>query len=250
MGYIGTSPVAGAARVLEGSGTGDGTTVAFAMGFSPAAEQEVLVFIDGGKQDTDAYSISGSTCTFTAAPMTGENIDFIGFAVGKSTVPQENSVDQSKINTGSIRPIVNWERTDDGEVATGTTIIPLDDTIPQITEGDEYITVSITPTSATNILIIEAQLILSVSNANYSTTALFQDTTADALTVALPYNGSATGENVVTLNYEVVAGTTSSTTFRIRAGGTSGTMTFNGDSGIRRLGGACNSYIKVTEVMA
>jgi len=102
MGYIGTSPVAGAARVLEGSGTGDGTTVAFAIGFSPAAEQEVLVFIDGTKQDTDAYSISGSTCTFTAAPMTGENIDFIGFEVGKATVPQDNSVDSSKINDGSI----------------------------------------------------------------------------------------------------------------------------------------------------
>ena len=102
MGYIGNSPVTGAARVLEGSGTGDGTTVAFAMGFSPAAEQEVFVFLDGSKQDTDAYSISGSTCTFTAAPMTSENIDFIGFEVGKATVPQENSVDASKVVDGSI----------------------------------------------------------------------------------------------------------------------------------------------------
>ena len=37
-----------------------------------------------------------------------------------------------------------------GAVATGTTIIPFDDTIPQITEGNEFMTLAITPRSATS----------------------------------------------------------------------------------------------------
>ena len=46
----------------------------------------------------------------------------------------------------------------DGEVATGTTQIAADDTIPQNTEGDEYMTLSITPKSTSNILLIEASI--------------------------------------------------------------------------------------------
>ena len=103
MGYVGNSPVSGPARILEGSGTGDGTTTSFPMGFSPAAEQEVFVFIDGHKQDTDAYAISGSDCLFAAAPFNGENFDFIGYEVGKATVPQDTPVDTSKVNDGSIQ---------------------------------------------------------------------------------------------------------------------------------------------------
>jgi hypothetical protein len=39
-------------------------------------------------------------------------------------------------------------------VATGTTIMPLDDTTPQNTEGNQYMTLDITPKSATNKLVV------------------------------------------------------------------------------------------------
>ena len=42
--------------------------------------------------------------------------------------------------------------------ASGTTIIPLDDTIPQQTEGDQYLTASITPKMVNSILEIEVVL--------------------------------------------------------------------------------------------
>jgi len=101
MSYIGNSPVQGPARVIEGSGTGDGSTTSFPMGFAPGSDKEVFVFIDGVKQDTTAYDISGSNCVFTTAPINGENIDFIGYKVGKSFIPQDGSVDLSKIS-GSL----------------------------------------------------------------------------------------------------------------------------------------------------
>jgi hypothetical protein len=162
------------------------------------------------------------------------------------------TIGQAEINTSELTPIVQIARTDDGAVATGTTLIPFDDTIPQITEGDEYITVSITPTSATNKLIIEAVLNLSHSVATSGhAAALFQDAVANALAVGWAYISTSTGVFQIKLNYEMVAGTTSSTTFRIRIGsGSAGTTTFNGISGARKLGGVMNSYIKVTEVLA
>ena len=53
---------------------------------------------------------------------------------------------------GKVVQIVNVQ---DGAVATTTTAIPLDDTIPQNTEGGEFMTLAITPTSATSKLRID-----------------------------------------------------------------------------------------------
>lgn len=76
--------------------------------------------------------------------------------------------------------------------ATGTIIMPLDDTIPQNTEGDEYMTLAITPKSATNILVIEVTGILANATAGGNMQgAIFQDTTADALAAASLFQQAA-----------------------------------------------------------
>ena len=59
---------------------------------------------------------------------------------------------KARLPTGSVLQVVN---TMNGAVATGTTIIPQDNTIPQITEGTEFMTLAITPTSATSQLRID-----------------------------------------------------------------------------------------------
>src|SRR4051812_19992946 len=59
-------------------------------------------------------------------------------------------------------------------VATGTTIIPYDDTIPQITEGTEFLTQAITPIATTNKLIIEAHVFATLSIGGDMAIALFQ----------------------------------------------------------------------------
>ena len=135
-------------------------------------------------------------------------------------------------------------------VATGTTVTVRDDTIPQNTEGIEFMTQAITPLSATNILVIRATVYLASSiGDNNMMAALFQDTTANALAVA-GQRSSATAnvELQVSLEYTMVAGTASETTFRIRAGGNgAGTTTFNGASGARQYGAIPKSSITITE---
>jgi hypothetical protein len=133
-------------------------------------------------------------------------------------------------------------------VSTGTTIIPYDDTIPQITEGTEVITRAITPKATTNRILIEATLLLTGSVSTDLIIALFQDATANALAATAFFSATANGQQTLTLMHDMVAGTTSSTTFRLRAGGSvAGTYTFGGSSGTRKFGGITVGCLKITE---
>jgi len=150
--------------------------------------------------------------------------------------------------TGSSK-LINRVSTQTGAVATGTTAIPIDDTIPQNTEGDQYLSVSITPSNSANILTINCTIVLSCSAANqHMGLALFQDSTANALAATNTFhvqNGVMYTHN---LCHTMTAGTTSATTFKIRAGGDGvSTTTVNGISGSRFYGGVLSSTLTITE---
>lgn len=141
--------------------------------------------------------------------------------------------------------------TQTGVLSTGTTSFPFDDSIPQNDEGDEVMTLAITPTNSSNKLLIEVIVLVNSSNANGGIQlGLFQDSTANAL--AAMTGGRAIGGNQPTqivFRHEMTAGTTSATTFKVRIGTDSaGTTTFNGQSGARRFGGVAASSIRITEI--
>lgn len=150
---------------------------------------------------------------------------------------------------GKVLQVVNVTT---GAVATGTTVSPLDDTIPQKTEGVEFMTLAITPSHASNKLFIEAQGIAGNSaSGNWLTMALFQDTTANSLAAVVEREAVATATALLSINHYMTAGTTSSTTFKIRIGGTdAGTTTLNGAAGSRYMGGVMSSSITITEIAA
>lgn len=144
---------------------------------------------------------------------------------------------------------VQMAKTTTSAVATGTTVIPYDDTIPQNTEGDQYLSLTYTPKSASNRLVIESVVNLSNSNGTITgISALFQDSTADALAANCFFMLTATAQIQIKVVHEMAAGTTSPTTFKIRAGFSgAGTTTLNGQSGARRFGGTSYSYLIVRE---
>lgn len=140
-----------------------------------------------------------------------------------------------------------------GAVATGTTTLPYDDTIPQNTEGDQYMTQAVTPSSAANVLdIAHVGHYAHSSTTNAMAAALFQDSTAGALAaVAVAKDDNADSRVQVALRHRLLAGTASSTTFKIRAGNpNAGTTTFNGASAARLFGGVLASRLDVAEIMA
>jgi hypothetical protein len=143
--------------------------------------------------------------------------------------------------------VVNTETT---AVATGTTVLPNDDTIPQSTEGDQYMSLSVTPTSAANKLRIDVVIHVSPSlSGNWETAALFQDAGANALASSSAFLETATAYVPITFTHYMTAGTTSPTTFKVRAGmPNAGTTTLNGQGGARRFGGVLASSITISEI--
>lgn len=138
-----------------------------------------------------------------------------------------------------------------GSSATGTTTIPHDNTIPQNTEGTSFMTVTATPTSALNLLTVDWLFNCATSGALYAQTALFRDSTANAVRAAgarLP-----TGALLLQINgkHLEMAGSVASTTYSLRAGpDTAATMTFNGEAGAGLYGGALGSYLILEEIFA
>lgn len=135
-----------------------------------------------------------------------------------------------------------------GAVASGTTVVPLDDTIPQNTEGDQYLTQAVTPQSAANLLEIHVDSNGSISTIAAAIMALFQDSTANALSACYSVVAATNYRVNLSMTHLIPAGTTSSTTFKVRIGPSqAGTYTLNGSSAARELGGVLNSGITVIE---
>lgn len=103
------------------------------------------------------------------------------------------------------------------------TVMPWDDTIPQNTEGDEVLTATITPKNINNYLVIDFVGIGSSNLAYPCCVALFQDAVANAIAATTwgCNDGKDYSQNYnvpISLKYVMAAGTTSSTTFKIRVG--------------------------------
>ena len=76
MGYVGNEPTSNFASVTKDSFSGDGSTTAFTLS-KAATTNGVAVFVENVRQEpTTAYAVSGTTLTFTAAPVSasGNNI--------------------------------------------------------------------------------------------------------------------------------------------------------------------------------
>jgi len=118
--------------------------------------------------------------------------------------------------------IVQLVQSSTGAQISITTTIPQDGTIPQQTEGTEFLTLTITPSKVTNRLVLMCPINAEAtpSSEKSSAAALFQDATANALTTILMDYAPTdlAGGGTFDLLYTMVAGTILPTTFKLRAG--------------------------------
>lgn len=137
-----------------------------------------------------------------------------------------------------------------GALATTTTVMPNDDTIPQNTEGAQFLSQAITPNAAPNLLRVTSLLNTSLVAAGVVVSATFQDSVASAL-IANETGFNGFFNSVIMQQLYLLAATASSTTFKVRAGPSSAvTVTINGSTSARLLGGVLYSWITVEEIMA
>ena len=138
-----------------------------------------------------------------------------------------------------------------GAYATGSTTMPFDDTIPQNTEGNEVMTLAITPTSASSKLLINVDVCGSSDVQGNWTAALFRDSTANALTATQVKASNVTADqnDHCHLSWVADSNSTSATTFKVRCGQhNAGAWYFNGENGSRLFGGVANSGITIMEI--
>ena len=161
-----------------------------------------------------------------------------------------NSGTATNFGGGKVLQVVHVES---GAVLTHTTVMPSDDTINTNSEGGELYTLAITPANASNKLIIQSIIHYSHSASNtFCTANLYQDSTAASLST-IGTNMERTGTDMTSMVgwHYMTAGTTSATTFKVRAGGNnSGTFTMNGMSGSRYGGGTHLSGMTIWEIEA
>lgn len=136
-------------------------------------------------------------------------------------------------------------------LVTCSTAMFLDDTIPQNTEGNEVTTVAIQPSNSSNTLVITVTAPFAHSGSGFLIGAIFQDSTANAIAAGTASLATSGETGLFALQYKMTAGTTSSTTFKLRMGTTSGTVYVNGvPAGTRAFGGVSTASIKVEEIKA
>ncbi|MEZ0226527.1 MAG: hypothetical protein ACAH83_18365 [Alphaproteobacteria bacterium] len=175
--------------------------------------------------------------------VSGSNWQCLGYvpASGKPVAV----IARADLPSGSVIQTVSATYTSNADL---TTTIPLDDTIPQITEGTEVVTVTITPTSATSTIEVSFYAFGSASSASVLIAALFKDSGSNALQVFTMVAGGSSLPDSICLGFSENAANTSARTYRIRVGMSSGTCRLNGTLTSRLFGGAAAAHIIAREI--
>ena len=257
--YLGNIPSNNFVSLKRQVITGNGGT-SYTLDHSVASVNDCAIFVNNVRQNPSSYSISGTALTLGGTISSSDScyVIFLGQAlqtvtpatgtVTNAMIASDAGIATTKLGTGAVLQVVNVQ---DGDLASGTTTTPYDDTIPQNTEGDEYMTLSITPKSNTSKLKIDVVAHGDASAVGKNTVALFKDSDADALAVGYGSNISGVGAPATmgSFSHYMTSGTTSSITFKVRIGNSnSGTFTFNGTAGGRKYGGTFASSITITEI--
>lgn len=152
-------------------------------------------------------------------------------------------------NTGDIVQ----ESTDfSGAVATGTTVVALDDTVPDSADGDAYLTPAvITKHSQSNIVEVEFVANFASTVASDGFVGFVDSTSGGGAVLTQAGNIVATGDQIILSGKKRLVHDLQTVDFSLRAGSSAaGTTTFNGRASARLYGGTMGSYMTVREIQA
>lgn len=150
--------------------------------------------------------------------------------------------------------VVGYEKDESFLVQSSSTIIPWDDTIPQITEGEQIHSISYTPKYANSILVIKAHGNSNTTTTNITTIlTLFVDGNANAIKSSRFSDITEQTEKStqqVSLDHTYICTSTDTLDFTLRYGiNSAGTIYTNATTlGDRRLGGTSSTFLEVTEI--
>lgn len=139
MSYLGNTPITQSFIAGTDTFSGTGSQTIFTLTRSVNSVNDILVVVNNVDQQPTAYSVSGSTLTFTAAPSSGTNNIYVRYlsTTLQTFAPSQGSVSPTALTTGGIY----WDAT--GNIGVGTTTplslvgynsVSINDTISGIVE--------------------------------------------------------------------------------------------------------------------
>lgn len=197
---------------------------------------------------TSTGTISVDINGATTATIAGDDEVLIADIDDSNNIKKVTAQEIADLSAGNLAqpPVVTTRTTN----FSTTTTIPLDDTIPQNTEGGEVMTVTITPKDAANVLEITIDGFGSEAAANVMIGAFFRDSIANAFAtqiLAQPFTGN--GAVGFSMRAYIVAGSTSATTLKFRAGPNIGTLFINTTSGASLFSTTATATMTVKEYL-
>lgn len=184
----------------------------------------------------DALTTAAPTTTLTLAT---SNAEGIANSLARSDHTHAVTVPIAQVLSGTIAG------------ANGTTTIPYDNTAPDITEGTQIWSQSITPRATTSKVSIQFGVGVDCSANNGDLIiALFRGTTCIATRVWASGSGAGDRPDLMSMDFVDSPATTSATTYSARIGTTIGTWYVNSNAAGVTLGGTLPSTYKLMEVLA
>ena len=203
MPYVGNQPAANFASVTKDAFSGDGTTDEFTLS-KAATTNGVAVFVENVRQEpTTAYSVSGTTLTFTAAPVSssGNNIYVLHHNAPASTATHPAGQDLTAVNgtfTSGLTVASNVDITN-GDIIFGTSGNGINLGVTSNTDSntlDDYEEGTWTPTATAyggTFSASDAQYVKVGRMVHFDCVLSFSGTDSDRVTIAgLPFTATNT----------------------------------------------------------
>lgn len=220
-------------------GTATAASARTELGLGTLATQSTVSAANIANAAVSAAAIVDNSITLAKVVRTGTS--------GQSLISGGAGTDAAYGWTGVVQRVV----TASTAVVSGTGQIPFDNSRPQITEGTQFLAVTITPRAAAHTLVVEAQIQFGYTANNTITAAIHLNSAADAI-AAIPFYGVAGGGDGanMTIRHSFVANTVAATSVQLRLGGSgANTLHMNGTStGGGLYNGVAASSISVTEI--
>tara|TARA_R110000796_G_scaffold170480_1_gene287373 strand:- start:29 stop:856 length:828 start_codon:yes stop_codon:yes gene_type:complete len=120
MPYLGPAPSGTFGTSAKDRFSGDGSTVAFTMTRSPGSVNKIDVFVDNVRQEpTIAYTVGGTTLTFTAAPDSGTNNIYVVHRTETQSVVPPNDINLAPSSVDATGDITGATLNADGDTSAG-----------------------------------------------------------------------------------------------------------------------------------
>ncbi len=213
-----------------------------------------------GELDSTAIGTGSDSTkvTYTDSAVTDGGYVIAAFADYDSGLTTAGTWDASptrivQFGPGVPRPgtALTFKRDEDGASSSGSNTAPGDDTLPQQSECNVFLSLAYAPTAPQNIIRARGQIHITGAVANNIVAALFQDSTANPLCTSWNFFSGTTyiGLTPLTINWIEVAGGTTSVTWKLAGSVATGTTYFNSRGGAAAYSSSENSFLEIQEIM-